>query len=55
VGGGGNAMMMMMKIDEISNIWERNKTNASTREGGGWGWGGEKMRMGRFHLPVHSQ
>jgi len=32
--GGGrreNAMIIMMKINEISDIWERNKTKASTR------------------------
>jgi hypothetical protein len=35
VEGGDNAMMMMMmKINEISNTWERNKTKART-EGGG--------------------
>jgi hypothetical protein len=28
-------MMMMMKINEISNTWERNKTKASTKGGGG--------------------
>jgi len=43
--------MMVMKINEISNIWERNKTKASTEEGGGR----RKMKMGRFHPPVHSQ
>jgi len=36
-------MMTMMKINEISNTWERNETKAST-EGG--------MRMGRFYQLV---
>jgi len=34
-GRGDNAMMIMIKINEISNIWERNKTEASKRGGGG--------------------